>query len=145
MPKWTGADLDRYRAKAAESLKQAMGGMPSNEEWIQLTDMIWQMLSERVRDAQIDLIRQERFLKTPDPSQKEKIDRLSRAQRVVRALNFVFKCYDVDWDVVLRTIVDLMEGKVDVVKGGLDRQPVRDQPDSPADQGVAGVDDSNGR
>jgi hypothetical protein len=122
-----------------------MRGILSNDEWIQLTDMLNQMLTDKIHDAQLDLMRQEHFSKTPEPALREKLDRLARAQKALRSLNFVFKCYDVDWDVVMQTIVDLMEGKVDVVKGGLDRQPVRDQPDGQADQGVAGIDDPDAR
>jgi len=143
MPEWSGAQLDTKRKQALDALRSSMSEMLDHKEWIQLTELLWQSVSEKVNDAQLDLIRRERFEPKDRPltnAAAERIDRFTRYKRVLRALNFVFKCYEVDWSVFLGTLLDLAEGRVDVK--GLDRPARRDQQDRTAAEAGEGNDDS---
>lgn len=143
MPEWTGSQLDAKRQQALDSLRAAMPDMLDHREWIQLTETLWQVMSDRLADAQLDVIRRERF-ETKEHSSAvtalERLNRVSRYKKILRALNFVFKCFDVDWNVFLRTLLDLAEGRADAK--GLDSSARRDQQDHSAVENGEGDDDS---
>lgn len=146
MPEWAGAELEAKRKQALEALRSSMSEMLDHKEWVQLTEMLWQSISDKVIDAQLDVIRRERFEPKSRPSSTtatDRLDRFTRYKRVLRALNFMFKCVDIDWAVFLRTVVDLVEGRVDV--NGLDSPARRDQQDRAAAETVEGTDDSGSR
>jgi len=125
---WDGAQLEEKRKQAIAAFQSAMGdAMLSHQEWVQMTELLWQLMSEKLHDAQLDVLRNERFStnKMTIKGAVDRVDRFSRHQRVLRALNFLFKCYEVDWGVFLQTVVELVEGRIDVTR--FDRPPGRDK------------------
>lgn len=143
MPKWTGLQLDAKRRQALDALRLAMPDMLDHGEWIQLTETLWQVMSDRSVDAQLDIMRRERFETKEHASITTALERFSKVNRykkILRALNFVFKCFDVDWNVFLRTLLDLAEGRADAK--GLDSSTRRDQQDHSAAKDGEGDDDS---
>ena len=144
MPEWTGEQLEDKRKQALDALRDAMPDMLDHKEWIQLTETLWQAMSDRVASAQLDIIRRERFEATEKSSGTitafERLNRTNRYKKILRALNYVFKCFDVDWNVFLRTLLDLAEGRSDAK--GLDSPARRDQHDRSAVENGEGNDDS---
>lgn len=139
---WEGKQLEEKRKQAVRSLQAAFADMLDHKEWIQMTELLWQLMSEKLHDAQLDVLRGERFSTSQAmlAAANERVEKFSRHQRVLRALNFIFKCYEVDWGEFLRTVVELVEGKIDVK--GLDRPTGRDQSRSSATAAGKGPDDS---
>jgi hypothetical protein len=143
MPEWGGSQLDAKRKQALDAFRSSMSDMLDHKEWIQMTEVIWQLMSDRVIDAQQDIIRRERFEPKDRPSSAAAQDRLTRYtkfKRLLRALNFVFKCFEVDWSIFAETLLGVAEGRVDVK--GLDNSTKRDQCDDQAAPDGQGTDDS---
>lgn len=126
MPQWSGEELAAKRRLAVDALKKSMASVLNHRDWVQLTEITWQSMSDKVSDAQLDLLRAERFEGRKSPSDaKGRIHRYERFKNVLKALNFLFKCYDIDWSVFLQTLVDLIEGRID--GAGLSGPARRDQ------------------
>jgi len=144
MPKWGGESLEVKRSQCLSALREVCGLMEGPDDWIALTEIAWQLMSHRVSEAQLDVLRHERFgnkvLLTRLDGATDRVKRFERFKRVLRVFNFFLKCWDVDWDVFLSTVVDLAQGRVNVE--GLDSSTRRDQPDGPPDSGREGHDDS---
>jgi hypothetical protein len=114
MPQWSGDELSAKRELAIDALKKSMSGVLTHKDWIQLTEIAWQSMADKVIDAQLDVLRAERFEGRKSPSDaKGRMHRYERFKNVLKALNFLFKCYEVDWSEFLRTIVELVEGRAD--------------------------------
>jgi hypothetical protein len=130
MPRWSGDELQAKKKQALEVLSRAMKDMPVHEDWVTLTEILWQRMSDMVGECQLDVLRNERF-GTATSRQSEgaraRLARYEKYRRTLKALNFLFKCIDIDWDVFLQTVVDLVEGNIDVK--GLDSPARRDQSD----------------
>lgn len=93
-----------------------------------MTELLWQLMAEKLHDAQLDVLRCEKFSTNESTltNAAERVEKFSRHQRMLRALNFLFKCHQVDWKVFLQTVVELVESKgADVERTGC--QPGRDQ------------------
>jgi len=139
---WEGAQLEEKRGQAIRALQAAFSEMLDHKEWVQMTELLWQLMSEKMHDAQLDVIRNEKFSTNQSILENvtERVEKFSRHQRTLRALNFLFKCYEVDWGVFLQTVVELVESKSDVK--GLDRPAGRDQSRSSRASTGQGSDDS---
>ena len=125
---WTGAQLEEKRQQAVNALKAAFSlPMRDHREWVQMTESLWQLMSEKLHDAQLDVLRCKEFSTNPlmIAGASERVEKFSRHQRMLRALNFLFKCHQIDWEVFLQTVVELVESKDADVKG-LDYPPERD-------------------
>jgi hypothetical protein len=107
-----------------------------------MTEIAWQLMSQKLHDAQLDVVRSEKFSKSKITvrNAEERVERFNRYQRILRALNFLFKCYEIDWGVFLRTVVELVEGRIDVK--GFDRPTGRDQQHGTPTEAAEGPDDS---
>ena len=139
---WEGAQLEEKRKQSIRSLQAALADMLDHKEWIQMTELLWQLMSEKLHAAQLDVLRNERFStsQTMPKVATDRVEKFSRHQRVLRALNFLFKCYEVDWSEFLRTVVELVEGEIDVK--GHDRSAGRDQSGGSGTAAGKGSDDS---
>lgn len=129
---WEGEQLQGKRRQAIDAFRSAMSeAMLEHHEWIQMTDIAWQAMSERLHDAQLDVIRSEKFGKTRLSLQHgaDRVERFDRYQRVLRAMNFLFKCFEVDWSAFLSAVVELVEGTLD--GSGCYRQSARSEPHDP--------------
>jgi len=130
MARWNGEELRAKKQQALEVFRRAMADISVHEEWVSLTEILWQKMSEMVGDCQLDVLRNERFgtaTSRQSETARSRLARYEKYKRTLKALNFLFKCVDIDWDVFLQTVVDLVEGKVDVK--GLDSPARRDQSD----------------
>lgn len=133
MPEWQGEQLDLRRKQALGAFRSSMSDMLDHKEWVQLTELLWQHLSDKIADVQLDVMRRERFDSSKEglpiishlSSAKERLNKFTKYKRALRALNFLFKCFEVDWTIFRDTIIDLAEGNQDAK--GLDRQTKRDQ------------------
>lgn len=126
---WSGTRLEEKRRQAINALKAGFSEpMFEHKEWVQMTELLWQLMSEKLHDAQIDVLRCKEFSTNPSiiANASERVEKFSRHQRMLRALNFLFKCHQVDWKVFLQTVVELVESKGADAKG-LDCAPGRDQ------------------
>lgn len=141
MPQWSGDELAAKRGLAVDALKKSMVDVLNHRDWIQLTEIACQSMSDKVGDAQLALLRAERFegRKTPNEA-KGRLHRYERFKSILKALNFLFKCYDIDWSVFLQTLVDLIEGRID--GAGLGGSARRDQQSGAETTSGEGSDDS---
>lgn len=143
MARWRGEELQLKKAQALDVLRRAMGDMSVHDDWITLTEVVWQMMSDKVGECQMDVLRGERFgtaTSRQSEAARTRLARYEKYKRMLKSLNFLFKCVDIDWDVFLRTVVDLVEGKVDV--RGLDSPARRDQSEDSTVETEQGTDDS---
>lgn len=136
--------LETKRAQALEALRRAFGDVEDPDDWISLTELSWQLMSEKVKADQFEVIRHERFehgnLLSRPGGAIERLEKHGRYQRALRALNFFLKCFDVDWGAFIDTAIALAEGKIDAA--GLDSAAERSQPQDEADSAGQRDDDS---
>ena len=117
---WSGARLEEKRRQAINALKASFSDpMFNHKEWVQMTELLWQLMTEKLHDAQLDVLRCEKFSTNELilTNAADRVEKFSRHQRMLRALNFLFKCHQVDWKVFLQTVVELVESKRTDVKG----------------------------
>jgi len=117
---WSGEQLEEKRRQAINALKSAFSDpMFDHKEWVQMTELTWQLMAEKLHDAQLDVLRCKEFSTKPSiiATALARVEKFSRHQRMLRALNFLFKCHQVDWEVFLQTVVELVESKSADVKG----------------------------
>lgn len=141
MPRWSGRELDEKRTQALEMFRQAMSEMTDHDDWTTLTDIAWQKMSEVIESAQVSIVVRERFSNKGDAYLGEHLDKLKkygRYRRTLKAINFLFKCIDVDWKVFLQTVVDLVEGNAN----GSDSPAAGSKQDGPNAEAGHGDDDS---
>lgn len=112
MPRWSGKELDDKRAQALAMFRQAVTDMSDHDDWTTLTEIAWQKMSEVVDSARVAILVRERFGKRPDYADEHlaKLEKYDRYRKTLKAMNFLFKCIDIDWKVFLQTVVDLVEG-----------------------------------
>ena len=141
MPQYSGEELSAKRKLAVDALKKSMASVLNHRDWIQLTEITWQSMADKVISAQLDLLRAERFEGRKSPNDvKIRLHRYEKFKNVLKALNFLFKCYDIDWSVFLQTLVDLIEGRID--GAGLGGPARGDQQGSAESASGEGSDDS---